>query len=72
MSLSILDVEPEGPSYDLTGIVTHECMCGSNLWHIVATFEDYDIAMYFEDMQCVACGSRAQAPCPLDDPCHEA
>jgi hypothetical protein len=68
MTLSILDVEPEGPRFDLTGIVTHECMCGSNLWHIVATFEDYDIAMYFEDMQCVACGTRAQAPCPLDDP----
>jgi hypothetical protein len=64
---SLLDIEPEGPRFDLTGIPTHECMCGSNLWRVICSFQDYEIASYFEDMECVCCGTRAQAPCPLDN-----
>ena len=72
MTLSLLDVQPEGPRFDMRGIVTHECMCGSNLWKVICSFADYEIASYFEDMECVACGSRFQSPTPLDDPSYEA
>ena len=46
----------------------HECVCGSNLWRITATFEDYEISMYFLDMECVMCGTKATAPTPIDHP----
>ena len=65
---SVLDIQPEGPRFDLSDIVMHECICGSNLWRVICAFENYEIATYFEDMECVMCGTRAQAPTPLDAP----
>jgi len=66
---NILDYKAEdpGPKLDLSGIVTHECPCGSDLWKIVVRFTNYEIGMYFLDMECFACGTRATAPTPLDN-----
>lgn len=46
----------------------HECVCGSNLWNLKVMFEEYEIAMYFMDMECALCGTKAIAPTPLDNP----
>ena len=54
------------PKFDFSGIITHECICGSNLWKLVVSFEDYEIAAYLLDMECLICGTRATAPTPLD------
>ena len=51
---------------DLRGTPTHECVCGSRIFYIRAVFDDYEIATYFLEMQCVECGSLATAPTPLD------
>jgi hypothetical protein len=60
------------PSYenamDLRGEPTHACVCGSMLWNIKAMFQDYEISMYFLDMECSECGSRATAPTLVDMP----
>lgn len=49
--------------------VLHECpVCESNIWNIKASFEDYEISMYFMDMECASCGTYAKAPTPLDRP----
>ena len=56
--------EPE--SLDLRGTPTHACVCGSVVWNIKAIFDNYEIATYFLDMECVECGSLATAPTPLD------
>lgn len=56
--------EPE--SLDLRGTPTHACVCGSIVWNIRAVFDNYEIATYFLDMECVECGSLATAPTPLD------
>jgi len=60
------------PSYenamDLRGEPTHACVCGSMLWNIKAMFQDYEISMYFLDMECSECGSRATAPTLEDMP----
>jgi hypothetical protein len=56
--------EPE--SLDLRGTPTHACVCGSVVWNIRAVFDNYEIATYFLDMECVECGSLATAPTPLD------
>jgi hypothetical protein len=56
--------ETEG--LDLRGTPTHACVCGSTIWNIQAVFDNYEIATYFLDMECVQCGSLATAPTPLD------
>ena len=53
---------------DMRGTPTHVCVCGSNLWNIKAMFEDYEISMYFLDMECALCGSLATAPTLVDSP----
>ena len=53
---------------DMRGTPTHLCVCGSNLWNIKAMFEDYEISMYFLDMECALCGSWATAPTLVDSP----
>jgi len=53
-------------SIDLRGTPTHVCPCGSVVWDVKVVFEDYEIATYFLDMECVSCGSVATAPTPLD------
>lgn len=51
---------------DLRGNPTHECICGSQVFYIKAVFDNYEIATYFLDMECVECGNLATAPTPLD------
>ena len=58
--------ESEIDSMDLRGTPTHECICGSKVFNISVAFENYEIATYFLDMQCVECGSIYTAPTPLD------
>ena len=47
---------------DYRPMITHECACGSTMFRLIVTFEDYEIATYFLDMECIACGSRYNAP----------
>ena len=47
---------------------THVCPCGSMVWNIKAMFQDYEISMYFLDMECAECGTRATAPTLVDMP----
>jgi hypothetical protein len=53
-------------SMDLRGTPTHECICGSKVFDLPVAFENYEIATYYLDMQCVECGSIYTAPTPLD------
>jgi hypothetical protein len=58
--------DPLANAMDLRGTPTHECVCGSAIWNLQVTFEDYEIGTYFLEMQCADCGSLATAPTPLD------
>jgi len=71
--MTILDFEPdpELPSFDFSGIIMHECICGSDMWKIVVSFKEYEIASYMLDMECIHCGTRAKAPTPPDNPEYE-
>lgn len=53
-------------SIDLRGVPTHVCPCGSDVWNLKVIFDDFEIATYFLDMECVSCGSVATAPTPID------
>lgn len=51
---------------DIRGTPTHVCPCGSDIWNLKVSFDDYQIAYYMLDMECVSCGSVATAPTPID------
>jgi hypothetical protein len=53
---------------DVRGEPTHVCPCGSTLWDVKAMFQDYEISMYFLDMECAECGTKATAPTLPDMP----
>ena len=69
--MNVQDFKPEGTAYDLSGIIMHQCICGSDMWKIVVTFDNYQIAGYMLDMECFYCGTRATAPTEIDDPDYE-
>ena len=70
--MSVLDYQGDsGKSIDLSGIIIHECICGSDMWRVIVTFQDYEIASYMLDMECFHCGTRATAPTPIDHPDYE-
>lgn len=60
------ELESQVDSMDLRGTPTHECICGSKVFNLPVSFEDFEISTYFLDMQCVECGSIYTAPTPLD------
>lgn len=69
MDRPIRDLKPDySQAFDLSGVILHECVCGSNIWNVKVVFDDYEIASYFTDMECAVCGTRATAPTPLDRP----
>jgi hypothetical protein len=54
---------------DQRGVPTHECLCcGSNIFVIRASFEDYEVAAWFLEGECAGCGCPVTVPCPADDP----
>lgn len=46
---------------------TSKCLCGNELFGLLATFEDGEIAMYFTDGLCVICGVLVRLPTEGDD-----
>lgn len=54
---------------DQRGIPTHECLnCGSNMFKITATFENYEVAMYWDEAECAMCDSPLTVPTLPDHP----
>ncbi len=53
-----LDLRDMGP--------LHTCVCGSDLWHVLARFEEGVIVYYYLDMKCSDCGALAKAPTEID------
>lgn len=51
---------------DLRGIPTSVCVCGSTVFKVNCMFDGDGISMYFLDMECTFCGSKATAPTPID------
>ena len=66
---NILEASPNYENaIDFRPQIAHECVCGSRIFRIIASFEDYEISAYFLDMECLNCGSRYYAPTPIDAP----
>jgi hypothetical protein len=55
-------------SMDLRGNpIGDVCVCGSELFTVIAAFEAGEIAFYFLDGECVNCGSLVTLPTPIDN-----
>lgn len=58
---------PDKFGTDLRGIgPVHVCTCGSQVFSIMAAFENYELVWYFLDGTCVNCGNIVTVPCPVD------
>ena len=44
----------------------HVCPCGSQVFNVMASFEDYELSWYFLDATCVNCNNLVTVPCPVD------
>lgn len=55
-----------GPDYRFAG-PTHVCLCGNNNMATITVFHDRQVAMYFTDIRCLACGAYLIAPTEADD-----
>ena len=44
----------------------HVCPCGSQVFNVMASFDDYELVWYFLDATCVNCGNLVKVPCPVD------
>ena len=52
---------------DLRGLgPLHVCPCGSQVFSVMAAFEDYELVWYFLDATCTNCGNLVVVPCPVD------
>jgi hypothetical protein len=67
---SIYDMKPKDYSkaMDIRGNPTTVCPCGCNVWTVKLIWDadDGTVDMYFLDMECSMCGTRATAPTPID------
>lgn len=54
------DLRPLGP--------LHVCTCGSQVFNVAASFEDYELVWYFLDATCFNCGNLVTVPTPIDRP----
>lgn len=63
-SKDISELKPDySRAMDIRGEPTTVCPCGCYIWNVKVSFDsDGAIAMYFRDMECVDCGTRATAP----------
>jgi len=69
VTTNIRDIRPDySQAVDLGDMILHECICGSNEFRIIATFDDYEIASYFTDAECLHCGSKFKCPTAIDRP----
>lgn len=59
----------DGPDFGDT--VVHVCVCGNRVFKIYATFDDYEIATYSTDGECIQCGARFKVPTEVDRPLND-
>lgn len=53
---------------DYSGIPTHECVCGCNVFRIVAGSDDYSLSWHSLTGYCFGCNAKVTVPCELDRP----
>lgn len=70
MTFNPFDMEKPASVIDASGLPSPRCVCGNNVFLALVSFgdDDYDIAGWFTEGQCIECGARVTLPTPLDKP----
>ena len=53
--------------YDLTGIPTHTCVCGCNVFETLVSFDEGKVAWYTLNGYCYACNNKVTLPTEIDE-----
>ena len=62
-----LTLLPEKQGADLRSLgPVHACICGCQMFSSIVMFEDYELAWWSLDGECVNCGALVTLPCPVD------
>jgi hypothetical protein len=61
-------IQKSEEGYGNMGMITHVCICGSALFNVQCTFDDYEISSYNLDMTCAICSTEWIAPTEVDRP----
>lgn len=61
----LFNTEPTGSDYLFMGPM-HSCVCGCNVFHILASFDEGQVASYFTEAKCASCGSFVRVPTEID------
>jgi hypothetical protein len=65
----LYDLLPEPYGADLRDFgPIHVCSCGSQVFSVAASFEEYELVWYALDATCYSCGALVIVPCPVDNP----
>jgi uncharacterized protein YbjT (DUF2867 family) len=59
-------LQEDGPDHRWAG-PTHMCLCGCDLFALACRFHEGEVAFYFLDARCLACGAYLTAPTEDDD-----
>jgi len=60
---------PDKFAADLRAIgPTHMCSCGCNVFKTLVSFDDYELAWWYLEGECLNCDAKVILPCPADRP----
>lgn len=64
-------VDLEIPAQQDGDEILHLCPhCGSQFFNLQVAFVDFEMSMYFTEMECSNCGAAMKAPTPVDHPAY--
>ena len=60
---------PEKRGADLRSLgPTHVCSCGCSVFSTMVQFDNYELAWWYLEGECVNCSNKVTLPCPVDKP----